>query len=211
MREPSPPLFFLHGVLSLLLFVGLVNIFIGGRGYFFKLELLGLLVLIVLALLGMLTYGRGGKNFLFLGYLLYLGKLLLVWWLHSTLYVVLTALALVGFFLSLPDKEKSSGGDRGKKEEKKEERKEEPKVLKVEEPKIEEPHSMVFDQPKEAKSSKKVKAEFSPGKYVASISSNVYHVPICEWAERIHKGRRVWFDEKKDAWEKGYKKHSCVE
>ena len=51
----------------------------------------------------------------------------------------------------------------------------------------------------------------SPGKYVASARSNIYHAPKCEWAKKINSIRRVWFKSKEAAWEKGYKAHNCVE
>tara|TARA_Y100000310_G_scaffold89923_1_gene87130 strand:+ start:82334 stop:82870 length:537 start_codon:yes stop_codon:yes gene_type:complete len=51
----------------------------------------------------------------------------------------------------------------------------------------------------------------SPGKFVASKRSNIYHTPKCEWAKKIKTERRMWFKSKEDAWEKGLKKHQCVE
>ena len=91
----------------------------------------------------------------------------------------------------------------------------------------EEPHSEVFDPvvKEEEKSETKVvktvdvktkavkeivKAKHSPGKYIASSYSNVYHEPKCEWAKRISVKRRVWFKDKREATNKKYKKHSCV-
>lgn len=56
-----------------------------------------------------------------------------------------------------------------------------------------------------------VKTTFTPGKYVASKRSNVYHEPKCEWAKKIQKDRQVWFESREEALNKGYKKHSCVE
>ena len=57
---------------------------------------------------------------------------------------------------------------------------------------------------------KKPAAKHSPGKYVASNMSNVYHEPKCEWAKRIAKNRRVWFKDKREATNKKYRKHACV-
>ena len=56
-----------------------------------------------------------------------------------------------------------------------------------------------------------VTAKFTPGKYVASKRSNVYHEPKCEWAKKIQKDRRVWFVSREEALGKGYKKHGCVQ
>ena len=61
---------------------------------------------------------------------------------------------------------------------------------------------------KEKKVSKSA-ATFSPGKYVASARSNLYHEPKCEWAKKIKKDRRLWFTEKEEAWQKGFKAHNC--
>ncbi len=56
----------------------------------------------------------------------------------------------------------------------------------------------------------KVETEFTPGKYVASLRSNQYHEPRCDWAKKIKRERQVWFKEKNDAWERGYRAHACV-
>lgn len=81
-------------------------------------------------------------------------------------------------------------------------------VLDKTEPKVE----IVYDE--DVKDAKKVDEEntvkHSPGKYVASKSSNVYHEPKCDWAKKIKKDRQLWFPDKKDAQKKGYRKHSCV-
>jgi|SRR3989344_1334333 len=97
----------------------------------------------------------------------------------------------------------------------------------------EEPHSMIFESEpvsidtevkvfhptkgeinlrehlKEQKE-QKVKATYSPGKYVASKRSNQYHEPKCDWAKKISKEHRVWFADKKEAVSKGYTEHSCL-
>jgi len=94
--------------------------------------------------------------------------------------------------------------------------------------KKEESHSVVFDTTKPqtttvdaaktvaAKTSpttpqSKILSKHSPGKYVASKQSNVYHEPKCDWAKKIAKNRQLWFNTKENAWEKGYKGHSCVQ
>ncbi len=58
--------------------------------------------------------------------------------------------------------------------------------------------------------SKTIKAKHSPGKYVASNRSNIFHEPKCEWAKKIKKDRQVWFSEKRRASNKGYRAHRCV-
>ena len=108
---------------------------------------------------------------------------------------MLLLIGLVGFFMALPKKKHLAA---------------EPKSY------SEVPHSVVFDEPvKETKGHQAVKrvssAYHSPGKFVASKRSNIYHAPKCDWAKKIKKERRKWFNSKEEAWEQGYKAHSCVE
>ncbi len=56
----------------------------------------------------------------------------------------------------------------------------------------------------------KVDPTYIPGKYVASNRSNQYHEPICDWAKKIRPERQLWFKEKENAWERGFRAHSCV-
>ncbi|MFC1697702.1 hypothetical protein ACFL1H_05190, partial [Nanoarchaeota archaeon] len=51
---------------------------------------------------------------------------------------------------------------------------------------------------------KGVKSKFSPGRYVASSTGSVYHVPKCGWAKKIKPKKRVWLKDKNDAKKKGY-------
>jgi len=56
-----------------------------------------------------------------------------------------------------------------------------------------------------------VKTEFKPGKYLASKTGAVYHILKCDWAKRINRKNRVWLEDKEEAKNKGYNKHSCVD
>ena len=51
---------------------------------------------------------------------------------------------------------------------------------------------------------------YVPGKVVSSKSSNVYHVPTCDWAKKIKKSNRVFFDSEEVAKKEGLKAHSCA-
>ncbi len=185
MAEKNSFKLFIYGVLILVLFLAFVQLFVNGSGLFFTLELIGFLGLGFLALLGFVAYKDGwGENFFFFVFLAYLGNLVLLWVFNSTLYVTLGLLAVIGFLLAFPRKKESK------------------KPVQ----KQEEQHSMVFD-PVETKATSK----HSPGKYVASSKSNIYHAPKCEWAKKIKEDRQTWFTEKEDAWESGYKAHQCVE
>jgi len=164
------------------------------------LEFIGLLVLLLISLMAFMFYDKTqGRTLFFVIFLLYLSNLVLVWYFTGALYLVLVVLAVLGFVISFPLRQ-TKAAHLGKKEEKKEEL-----------------HSMVFEEePKEeivkSKSvSSKSTTTYSPGKYVASKNSNVYHEPKCDWAKKIEKSRQVWFGDKKDAIEKGFRMHSCLE
>jgi len=173
-----------------LLLYGLVRILDTAGRKFFLLELIGLLVLIILSFVAFMSYGKAaGRTIFFIIFLLYLANLVLVWYFTGALYLVLMVLAMLGFVVSFPRRRSTAVP----KEEKKEEL-----------------HSMVFEEPKEESAKSKSTTAYSPGKYVASKNSNVYHEPKCDWAKKIEKSRQVWFDDKKDAVEKGFRRHSCI-
>lgn len=193
----------LHGIISVMLFFGLLRIFIFKSGIFFNLELVGFLFLLLLSLIAFINYATWGERVLYFVYLFYVINLLLIWFFYGIQngFFVILILGLLGFVISLT----------------------EPKP----QPKTEEElHSMVFDKPKEPKKedvvsttelkeeskkeTKKVAVKHSPGKYVASSMGNVYHEPKCDYALKIKKHRQVWFKDKKNALAKGYRKHSCV-
>lgn len=52
--------------------------------------------------------------------------------------------------------------------------------------------------------------EFIPGKYISSKRAAYYHIPKCDWAQKIKKKNQVWFDSQEEAKKKGLKKHSCL-
>jgi len=156
------------------------------RGYLFQAELLAFIILLALTVGGLVGYKKWGEEVLFWVFLFYLMNLLGLWWLLGSISVVLLVLALIGFILALPTRKKIL--------------KEDPEEL----------HSEVFDVPKPETKVEDKKVIFTPGKYVASNSSNVYHEPRCDWAKKIHKNRRVWFASKEEAETQQYRKHSCV-
>ncbi|MDP3990204.1 MAG: hypothetical protein Q8Q01_03285 [archaeon] len=229
----------LNGVLFLIVCLGLVQIIRTTQSTtFFFFESLGLLFLMFLILLGFVGAGKewGRKLFLTI-FILYALNLVVVWWLlRGSIFGFLVVIAVLGIIINISKRNS--------------------------EPVVEEVHSMVFDEPKDSKSSKSeavveakvvelkkekksktvkeskpvkeklpktekttitvvekktekktpaVSVKHSPGKFVASKNSNVYHVPKCEWAKKIAPIRQVWFMAKENAWEKGLKAHSCVE
>ncbi len=178
----------------LVLLLGFVQILIPTKGTFLRLELGGFIFLVILTLGGFIGYAqKWGERVFFFVFFLYLVNLLLIWLIRGSLYGALLILALAGFLTSLPRRHKVPTPNKRE----------------------EEPHSVIFDKaPSEEKGEEKKNvtksaATFSPGKYVASTRSNLYHEPKCEWAKKIKKDRRLWFTEKEDAWQKGFKAHNC--
>ena len=202
MNNKNQKWFWVHGILLLVLLIALVRIVIASRGLLFSLELLGLLLLLGLSVASIgWYYSSRARWLLFAIFVSYAINLVLLWLVQGKAYVVLLVLAVVGMFVSLPSR---------KKAQKAAEALTNAKAAKSTE---EEPHSMVFETAKStasASEAKKAAVTFSPGKYVASKNSNVYHKPTCDWAKKIAKSRQVWFADKKEAWAKGYKKHSCL-
>ncbi len=175
-----------YALLIALLLLSLVRIVTASSAKTFGLELLGLLLLSVLSLLAFMGYSSGWGERVFLAiFSLYLVNLVLLWLFKERLYVVLFVVALIGFVLSFPRPKAAA----------------KPTT---------EPHSVVFYNDEEKKKTSAPTVNYSPGKYVASKNSNVYHEPKCEWAKKIEKSRRAWFEDQRAAIEKGYKKHSCV-
>lgn len=186
---------FLHVMLLVVILFGLIQIIVSNKGVFSNLQLAGLLVLLCLCIAGFTVHPRKGQSLFFAIYLLYLCNLLLIWYFYGTLYLVLLLTSLFGFMVSIPQKpvKKSVTPD---------EAGEVFEPFKAEPVKESAPNSSgKEDQPK---------VKFTPGKYVASKRSNVYHEPKCEWAKKIQKDRRVWFASREEALNKGYKKHGCV-
>ena len=140
----------------------------------------------------------------------YLVNLVLVWRYTDGISFLLLFLALIGFLMAVPKKVCSSCEPESEV------------VPQFVSEASEEPHSEVFDvseveveEEPVVKVTKKVAAKkpavkHSPGKYVASNMSNVYHEPKCEWAKRIKSDRLIWFKDKREATNKKYKKHICV-
>ncbi len=192
---------FFYALLLVVLLFGLIKVLINAGGNFFRLELLGFLVLLAMSVAGCIGYARAwGERVWFGVFVLYLINLVLMWYVTRELSIILLVLGVVGFISSIPRAAASP----------------KPKA-----PEAAEPHSVVFDAQENKVTSevkeepkgedKKAAAKFTPGKYIASKSGNVYHEPKCDWAKKIRKARQVWFNTKEGAWEKGFKAHDCVQ
>ncbi len=211
-QKTAGKLFFQSLVLVVLLF-GLVRLISLKHGLFPLLELAVLAVFLILSVVGLAAPSYGNK-FLFLVFVLYIGNLLSVWVHYHTLYLVLLIVAVVGLFTSLPCRasrrcEPRCGQKCGSCCEGScqcETNCAEPMVTSEPPQKNTEPKVAV-----EVAETAAVKTKFTPGKYVASKRSNVYHEAKCDWAKKIQKDRRVWFASREEALNKGYKKHECVQ
>ncbi|MEA2098489.1 MAG: hypothetical protein U9P70_05450 [Patescibacteria group bacterium] len=49
------------------------------------------------------------------------------------------------------------------------------------------------------------------GAFVASKNSKIYHKPDCRYVKRIKEKNKVWFQSAKEAEDRGYIPHNCVE
>lgn len=202
---------FLHVILLATLLFGLVQIIVSNKGIFSNLQLAGLVMLLVLCAVGFTVHPRKGQYLFFAVYFLYLCDLLLIWYFYETLYLVLLLTSLFGFMVSIPQKQakrSATSDESGEVCEVFELAKDGPKN----ESEKNEPVKESAPKPSENGQLKvKPTVKFTPGKYVASKRSNVYHEPKCEWARKIQKVRRVWFVSREEALNKGYKKHDCVQ
>jgi hypothetical protein len=198
MAKKSVAKLIIYAIFLVISFFSLIALIRDGSGLFLNLEIIGLIFMLLLTVIGLAGYNKAwGERVLFFVFLLYIINLVLMWYFRENLYLVLLLIGLIGFFMALPKKEDN--------------------YIEPKSP-SEDPHNVAFDKPvKESKGVHAVKkvnstaAKHSPGKYVASKRSNIYHAPKCEWAKKIKKERQKWFATKEEAWEEGYKAHNCVE
>ena len=195
-EEKSKGKLFIYAIITVLLFFGLIRLFINSNDKFFMLELVGTLFLLLLTLIGFIGYNKcWGERVLFFVYLTYLVNLVMIWFYDGRLSLILLFLTLLAFLMAVP-KRACCGSS-----------------CQATEKPSEEPHSEVFDLPKPVTEKEVVeenKVTHSPGKFVASARSNIYHEPKCEWAKKIKTERQVWFKDKREAQRKGHRKHTCV-
>ena len=192
-----------QGMLLLILLFSLVRLVMVKDGSVVVVELVVLAFLLMLSVVGLATYKNSGNKLLFAVFLLYTGNLLVLWAVYQSLYLVLFLVSLIGIWLSLPRRAEECGSCDVPCEPASSSPPQKVGEAKVVPPKAE--------AKIEVKETAAVKTKFTPGKYVASKRSNVYHEPKCEWAKKIQKDRQLWFADRKEALNKGYKKHSCVQ
>ncbi len=54
------------------------------------------------------------------------------------------------------------------------------------------------------------KIEAMPGSVVSSKTASYYHLPMCDWAQKIKPENRVWYDSESQAKKAGLKAHTCL-
>ncbi|MDP3698854.1 MAG: hypothetical protein Q8R47_04660 [Nanoarchaeota archaeon] len=180
---------------SLLLMILLVCLAL--KGFSTSMESIAFAVLLLVCVVSLVTYKTHGEKILFVIYSLFVLDIVVLWLPTHSLYFTLLLVCLLGLWISMPSS--------GRKREEVVEAKPSAPPQKVVDGKVVGPKA----ESKE-KAAPTVKAKFTPGKYVASKRSNVYHEPKCEWAKKIQKDRRLWFASREEALNKGYKKHDCV-
>jgi hypothetical protein len=183
--------FLVNLILFVLLFSGFYSIYVNGSGNIYERNCLILLGLFVL--FGFVCWSnKFGERIFYLSSMFSLIYLVSLWYFRNSLYLILFIVSLLIYLISLP--KKNCG-----------------KVRSI----TDEPHSMIIDKVNkndklEEKTVKVIKKIFSPGKYLASSNGTVYHTATCTWAKKITESRKIWFDSKDVATEKGYKAHKCV-
>jgi len=208
-EEKSTFKFFVYLIIVGILLMIMIPVIFSFSGKIIRLELVGLVFLILLSLIGFVGYRTSwGERVLFFVFLFSLANLMLIWYFTTKLFLLPLFFSVFGFLMSLPRREEEFEGDEVGVE---------PYVAPVAEvtpaEKEDEVVELVEEEKVDTKSvvkSVKKKTVHSPGKYVASTGGSVYHEPKCDWAKRIVKKRMVWFNDKRSANKKGYRGHSCV-
>ncbi len=215
-------------------FLGLIRVLSTYQGSnFFPLEVAVIVSLLCLTLAGYMNYNTyWGERLFMVMYILALVNFVAVWYFKGAFHIVLVFITLVGFVFTIPMDLFTVRRVRVESPTKVEtyyDNRDEPRseifAENVKRLNSTEPFgSFVFETKEDKKTARKstvtkqasptlsakVGAVHSPGKYIASKYGNTYHEPKCEWAKKINKTHQVWFAVKENAWEKGYKAHSCV-
>lgn len=63
---------------------------------------------------------------------------------------------------------------------------------------------------KEGTKETSIEKTFIPGKFVASKKANKFHIAKCDWARRVSKENRIWFNSKEEAESQGFQADKCV-
>lgn len=202
MEKESSGLILFMDIIILIVFLSIAKMAFNLTGSQELSHLAIVFVLMFFAFVSLLTCynkSKAGWNVLLFIFILSIIEMFWLYFLHRVhflLFILLTIVALIGFFVTVVKASAEEYDDEEFDFEEIEPEKVAPEELNVEE--IEPDHSVVY------KSSQ-------PSKFVASRSGTTFHAPKCDWAKRIKKSNRVWFESEKEAKKEGYKKHDCVE
>ncbi len=197
MKQKSAGKFLFQSLISLVLLVGLAL-----KGFSTGVEAVVFSVLLLLCVVSLVAYKNFGEKTLFVFYSLFVLDVVMLWLPANSLYFTLLIVGLLGLLVSMPRRDSRKVCDDCTCEPAPS-----PPPQKVVDGKVVPPPKA---ETKVEVKETAVKTKFTPGKYVASKRSNVYHEPKCEWAKKIQKDRQLWFADRKEALNKGYKKHDCV-
>ncbi|MBU1111796.1 MAG: hypothetical protein ABIG93_02075 [archaeon] len=197
---------FLSAIIVLVLLLFLLRVFSNFGGLAWTLELIGTTVLAIFAVFGLaLSKSSCGERAMFVVSILNFGNIILMWYLLGVFSYILFFLTLILLLLNFPNRTWRKSCDKSC----------------CELPRSVEPHSEIFPDNdvkvtvkneglKVVPSAAKKTVTNKSSNLVASSRSKIYHKPSCDWAKKINPKGKITFKSKEEAWEKGYRAHSCV-
>ena len=211
------PIYSVIVVIFFISIIGLTNLILNIKDFFFP-ELLILLLFLISAVI--ITYNLYNKRrtawimslFFFAAYLINI-TFLYFYSQNQALFVLLMLTTIIGFILSV---ENIKGKIRARSKYEKEVLHEADELVKAEKHFEEKLPDIVVEEVKPSKQHakirvKKIKITKKPLKrYVASRKGVNYHDIKCRWARKILPKRKIFFKNKKEAEEEGFKPCKCV-
>ncbi|MBT3298739.1 hypothetical protein HN385_07445 [archaeon] len=197
----------LSAVAVLLLLLSYLNVLFNFSGKLLALESVGLIILSLFAIFGLgSSRSNCGSKCLFTLGTLNVINIILLWYIVNIFSVLIFVTTMFLLVVTFPKRSNfCSCSDYC----------DEPMCdIKIVEPMSQDinqgTHSMVFPVNDKEKSKVKKSALKKEVNYVASNRSKIYHKPSCDWAKKINPKGKLTFENKEDAWEKGYRAHSCA-
>lgn len=198
--------FFLMDVILLIVLIGFIQIVFELKRFAFIIELMLLLVfLLALSVAMYVVYHNKKWGWTILGAVLILLVLntfliFLLTGIFDAYYIITVVFSAAGFVLILINLAATEEAEPESSERDEKTRSYYPYIDKME-PK---------DEAKKEETHAKVEKTFTPGKFVASKKANKFHTAKCDWALRISKPNRIWFNSKEEAEAEGFKADKCV-
>ena len=185
MKEKSKGMFLTLLIIVFILFLNLISIIFNLSSTLFKFEFILLVIFLVWGLISVFSREGYWKSLLLFFGLNLINLIGLYWKVLSVSKILLPlTMCVLGFLIAM---------------------------IKTGSEEDEDFYEESIEEDNESKVDKsKVKKTFEPGKYVASKTGKKYHAPKCDWAKKINKKNRVWFDNKEEAEDQGYEACNCV-